>query len=97
MTEKFKPNSKITALSRAILSLKDEDECSRFLRDICSMKELESMADRYAVVKLLDAGVAYREISKTTGVSTTTVTRVSHWLKYGTGGYRDVLKRVAAK
>jgi uncharacterized protein YerC len=48
------------------------------------------------VVKLLDQGLPYQEISRQTGASTTTVTRVAHWLRHGEGGYRTALDRRAA-
>ena len=53
------------------------------------------MGQRLQVARLVDEGVAYQEISRRTGASTTTVTRVAHWLHYGEGGYREVLSRGA--
>jgi TrpR-related protein YerC/YecD len=65
-----------------------------FLRDLCTMTELDAMGQRLQVASLVDEGVPYSEISKRTGASTATVTRVAHWLRYGEGGYRAVLKKV---
>ena len=65
-----------------------------FLRDLCTMTELDAMGQRLQVASLVDEGVSYSEISKRTGASTATVTRVAHWLRYGEGGYRAVLKKV---
>jgi TrpR-related protein YerC/YecD len=77
----------------AIQSLEGPDEVEHFLRDLCTLSELEAMAHRWEVVKLLDQGLPYQEISRRTGASTTTVTRVSHWLRHGEGGYRTALDR----
>ena len=82
-------------LFEAILSLEDRDEVERFVRDLCTLSELEAMAHRWEVAKLLDQGLPYQEIARQTGASTTTVTRVAHWLRRGEGGYRTVLDRRA--
>jgi TrpR-related protein YerC/YecD len=84
----------ITELCEAIVSLRSPDEAGRFLRDLCTMSELEAMAHRWQAARLLDEGLPYLEISKRTHASTTTVTRVAHWLRYGEGGYRLVLDRL---
>ena len=55
--------------------------------------ELEAMAHRWQVAQLVDQGLPYLEISERTGASTTTVTRVAHWLRHGEGGYRLALDR----
>ena len=80
-------------LFEAILSLEDKDEVERFLRDLCTLSELEAIAHRWEVAKLLDQGLPYQEIAKQTGASTTTVTRVAQWLRRGEGGYRLALDR----
>jgi TrpR-related protein YerC/YecD len=80
-------------LFEAILELEDADEVERFLRDLCTLGELQAMAHRWEVAKLVEQGLPYQEISRQTGASTTTVTRVAHWLRYGEGGYRLALER----
>jgi TrpR-related protein YerC/YecD len=80
-------------LSDAILSLKTQDEAKRFLRDLCTLAELEQLTHRWQIVRLLDEKVPYLEIAERVQTSTATVTRVAHWLRYGTGGYRSVLER----
>ena len=77
----------------AILSLRSRGDLERFFRDLCTVGELEAMAHRWAVARLVDEGVPYAEISARTGASTTTVTRVAHWLRHGEGGYRLALDR----
>ena len=80
-------------LCEAILSLETRAELERFLRDLCTIAELEAMAHRWQVAKLLDQGLPYLEISRRAHASTTTVTRVAHWLRHGEGGYRLAIDR----
>ena len=75
------------SLFAAVLTLKNVDECRAFFRDLCTPAELQALADRWAVVALLQQGVPYREIYKQTGVSVTTVGRVARYLTNGNGGY----------
>lgn len=82
------------ALLDAILALPDKGAAERFFRDLCTRKELHDMAQRWQVVCLLDAGRHYGEISRETGASTATVTRIAQWLHHGTGGYREALARM---
>ena len=65
------------ALCTAILALRSVEECRCFFRDLCTPAELQAMADRWAVVELLERGLPYREIHKQTGVSVTTISRVA--------------------
>jgi TrpR-related protein YerC/YecD len=80
-------------LLQAIVSLRTTDEAERFFRDLCTLSELEAMTHRWEAARLVDAGMPYHEVSRRTGASTTTVTRVAHWLRHGEGGYRLVLDR----
>jgi TrpR-related protein YerC/YecD len=80
-------------LLEAILRIESLDDAADFFRDLCTRKELEDLAHRWAVVRLLDEGLSYREISDRTGASTATVTRINQWLTHGTGGYRRALER----
>jgi TrpR-related protein YerC/YecD len=83
-------------LFQALLTLKSSAEVEAFLRDLCTLSELEAMAHRWQVARLLERGLPYLEIAERTGASTTTVTRVAHWLKHGEGGYRLALDRAAS-
>jgi TrpR-related protein YerC/YecD len=85
--------SEIADLSAAVASLRSVDEVERFLRDLCTLGELEAMAHRWQVAKLLDEGLPYLAVAGRTGASTTTVTRVAQWLRRGEGGYRLALDR----
>ena len=83
------------SLYTAIASLKSVDECRAFFRDLCTPAELQALADRWAVVGLLEAGMPYREIHKQTGVSVTTIGRVARCLIAGNGGYTLASERLA--
>ena len=83
----------INDLMQTIVSLKSEEEAAQFLRDLCTISELEAMSHRWHAARLVDEGRPYLEVARTTGASTATVTRVAHWLRYGEGGYRLLLDR----
>ena len=84
------------ALFDAVKELGTRSEVEHFLRVLCTLSELEAMAHRWQVARLLAQGLPYLEISERTGASTTTVTRVAHWLRHGEGGYRLALDRAAS-
>jgi TrpR-related protein YerC/YecD len=95
MTEDWRtPN--IEALFEAILRLEARDEAARFFRDLCTLGELHDMSQRWAVVRMLDQGLHYAEISRLTGASTATITRIASWLNHGEGGYRAMLEKQRA-
>ena len=75
----------------AILKLKSTDECRRFFEDVCTIKELEDISQRLEVAALLSEGNNYQEVSKATGASTATISRVNKCLQYGKNGYKIVL------
>ena len=83
----------IEELFEAVLSLKTEDECRAFFDDVCTVKELADIAQRLRAAKLLKSGASYTEISRETGMSTATISRVNRCLAYGGGGYKLVIDR----
>ncbi len=87
----------VTALLEAIVRLEDVEDASAFLRDLCTLGELRDIAQRWAVVRQLDDGLHYGEISRRTGASTATITRIASWLHHGEGGYRAMLDRLKAE
>lgn len=87
----------LEALAEALLSLRTSDEVQRFLRDLCTLPELEALAHRWRTVQLLEQGMPYVEIAGRVPTSTATVTRVAQWLRHGTGGYRTALDRLAGR
>jgi TrpR-related protein YerC/YecD len=84
----------VTALLEALTRLESVEEAGPFLRDLCTLGEIHDLAQRWAVVRLLDAGLHYAEISRRTGASTATITRIASWLRHGEGGYRAMLDRL---
>ena len=87
----------LDALAAAILSLGNADEIKRFLRDLCTRAELEALAHRWLIARLLDEGLPYLTVADRAEGSTTTVTRVSQWLHHGAGGYQIALERTKTK
>ena len=81
-------------LFEAILRLESVDEASAFFRDLCTLGELHDLAQRWAVVRMLDVGMHYAEFSRQTGASTATITRIAQWLHHGEGGYTKALERL---
>jgi TrpR-related protein YerC/YecD len=80
-------------LYQIIADLESAEACEAFFNDICTIKELQDLSQRWEVAKLLNEGKNYQEISGTTGVSTATICRVNKCLMYGSGGYRSVLEK----
>ncbi len=76
----------------AVLKLDSKEACRNFFLDVCTIKELQDMSQRLLVAKALKAGGSYQEISKTTGASTATISRVNRCLNWGNGGYALVLR-----
>ncbi len=79
------------ALYEAISHLSSPADCRAFFEDICSVKELHSIAQRLKVAKMLASGISFNAISEQTGASTATISRVSRCLSHGSGGYKKVL------
>lgn len=83
-------------LYQAVLSLKNLDEARRFFRDLLTEEEILEFSKRWQVARLLDADVPYSAIQKQTDMSSTTIARISKWLRSGMGGYALVLKRLGS-
>ena len=84
-------------LYKAILLLKDEEECYEFFQDLCTVSELRAMEQRFEVASLLDDGMIYNEILERTGASSATISRVNRSLSYGTGAYEKIFARYKKK
>ena len=91
---KIGKKEKSDQLYKAILMLKDEQECYDFFQDLCTVSELRSMEQRFEVASLLDDGMIYNEILERTGASSATISRVNRSLIYGSGGYESVLEKM---
>lgn len=84
----------IDRLFKAISLLETPEECAAFFEDICTITEIQDMAQRLDAAILLSQGVNYQNISKTAGVSTATISRVSRCVSYGSGGYKLIIDRL---
>ena len=78
----------------AVLTLKTVDECYKFFEDVCTVKELQSIAQRFTVAKMLTEKKVYSDIVAATGASTATISRVNRSLIYGSDGYSLVFGRM---
>ena len=87
-------NDETDRLFDAILKLEDREECYRLFEDLCTIKEIRSMAQRFQVAYLLSEEKTYSEIEKITGASTATISRINKCLGYGADGYRMILDRM---
>ena len=84
----------ILRLFDAVRRLDTREDCEKFFEDICTIKEVQDMAQRLDAAILLEQGVNYQTISEQVGISTATISRVSKCLNYGSGGYREALARM---
>ena len=87
-------NKDMDFLYRGILTLQTREECYAFFEDICTIKELQAMAQRFRVASQLKDNKNYNEIQLSTGTSSATISRVNKCLLYGSGGYATALERM---
>ena len=78
----------------AVLQLETMEECYRFFEDICTIKEVQAIAQRLEVAKLLKANKTYNEIEAETGASTATISRINRSLNYGADGYKMIFTKL---
>ena len=90
-------NEAYKLLIKALVSIDNEEECSAFLDDLMTMKELNDISQRLQVAKMLSSQTVYNKIVEETGASTATISRVNKCLGYGGGGYKLVLERLENK
>ncbi len=84
----------IEFLYRCIVSLDTAEDCRHFMEDLCTSSELMEMSRRLKAARMLCDGIVYSEIAAKTGLSTATISRVNHCLKYGSEGYLKVLNKI---
>ncbi len=87
-------NEKTDTLFKAILSLNTIEECYDFFQDLCTMKEIADMTQRVEAAQMLLSGQTYEQIVNDIEISTATISRINRCIQYGSGGYREVLKRI---
>ena len=96
MSKKIRTEA-VDHLFEAILCLKDKEECYTFFEDVCTINEIQSLAQRFEVARLLREKKTYLEIAERTGASTATISRVNRSLNYGNDGYDMVFRRMEAE
>ena len=84
----------VDRLFKAILSLETVEDCYNFFEDACTVKEILDIAQRLKAAEMLKNGENYVVVSKTTGMSTATISRVNKCLEYGSGGYKKVIEKL---
>ncbi len=87
-------SQQVDNLFKAILKLETVEDCYKFFEDICTEREIKSIAQRFEVARLLVARNTYAEIAEKTGASTATISRVNRALRHGAGGYQLVLEKL---
>ena len=87
-------NEQVDDLAEAMLAIQNREEAYLFFEDIFTIKELQAVAQRLAVARMLRRKVTYQEIAEKTGASTATISRVNRSLTYGAGSYQLVLGRM---
>ncbi|MBE5895163.1 MAG: TrpR YerC/YecD [Lachnospiraceae bacterium] len=96
MNDKIRTES-VDHLFDAILTLENKDECYKFFEDLCTVNELMSLSQRFAVAVMLRDKRTYLDIAEKTGASTATISRVNRSLIYGCDGYDMVFSRMDTK
>ena len=84
----MKVSNDISELYDTVLSLKNERECQKFFRDLLTEAEIKEFANRWKVARMLNEKIQYETIARVTGMSSTTIARISKWLNNGMGGYK---------
>jgi len=84
----------LDSFCQAVLALENEEEVYRFLEDIATIAEINSLAQRFQVAKMLADNETYNAISEQTGASTATISSVKRSLNYGADGYKLILARL---
>lgn len=93
MTKETNHNA-IDELMKAILCLQTQEECHQFFEDICTIKEISAIAQRFEVAWMLREERTYIDIAKETGASTATISRVNRSLNYGNDSYDMLFERM---
>lgn len=86
-------NEAVDELFDAILCLQSREDCYKLFEDLCTIKEVNDMAQRLRAAKMLLGGSTYEQIVKSAEISTATISRINRCIQYGAGGYREVIER----
>ena len=84
----------VDRLFRSFLNLNSIEDCYAYFEDLCTVKEIQDMAQRLDTAILLSQGQSYQKIVEEVDVSTATIGRVSKCLNYGAGGYQKAISKL---
>lgn len=84
----------VDRLFQSFLNLETIEDCYNYFEDLCTIKEIQDMAQRLDTAILLSKGMSYQRITQEVDISTATIGRVSKCLNYGTGGYTAAIKKL---
>ena len=87
----------VDRLFQTMLNLETLEECYSYFEDLCTIKEIQAMAQRLDTAIKLSEGMSYQNICKDSDISTATVGRVSRCLNYGSGGYERAIAKLKKK
>ena len=90
-------NNSVERLFKTVTEINNVDDCRNFFEDLCTIKEIQDMAQRLDTAFLLDEGLSYQKIVEKIGASTATISRVNRCLLYGSGGYKNVISAAKEK
>ena len=90
-------SEQLDLLFDAVLGLENREDCYRFFEDLCTVNELNSLAQRFQVAVLLDQKKTYHEIAQSTLASTATISRINRCLEYGADGYKSAIGKLKNK
>lgn len=93
---RYSPSKAEKELFHAISLIETEEECKNFLRDLLTEAEIKEFANRWRVAQMLNQKIAYKQIEKETGMSSTTIARIQKWLTQGMKGYQNMLTKTQA-
>jgi len=85
-------NQSVENLMQVIAKMDSPDDCFDFFSDLCTIKELQDMAQRFEMALLLKDGANYQNVAATVGTSSATISRVNRCLLYGNGGYEKAIR-----
>jgi len=77
---------------QVVAKMSSADDCFDFFSDLCTIKELQDMAQRFEMAILLKDGANYQNVVSAVGTSSATISRVNRCLMYGNGGYEKAIK-----
>jgi TrpR-related protein YerC/YecD len=87
-------NKRYQDFFEAILTLKDTEECRKFFEDVCTFKEMDAIAQRYEIAKMVNEKNSYVKINEATGASSATISRVARSIENSEDGYKIVFDRL---